>query len=73
MKPEGELIPGVKGASERRFTGILRILAFIAVLLGAAASVGLVLWVGRQQQSRLLLLLFSLWVLSPFMALLLAK
>lgn len=73
MEPEGELIPDMKGIRERRLIDVLRALAFIAALLGAAGSVGSVLWTGRQQESRILLLLFCLWALSPFMALLLAN
>src|SRR5258708_28665132 len=50
----------------------LRTAALIAVLAGAAGSVGLMLYVGRRNNSRILLLLFALWVLSPFVALILA-
>ena len=52
---------------------ILRALALIAVLAGAVGSVGLMLHAGRRNPSRLLLVLFALWVLSPFLALLLAS
>jgi predicted dienelactone hydrolase len=46
--------------------------ALVAVQVGAAGSVGLMLWEGRQNDSRILLTLFALWVLSPFVALALA-
>jgi hypothetical protein len=59
--------------SERGFLGLLRAAAVIAVLAGAAGSVGLMLHAGRRNSSRILLLLFALWVLSPFVALLLAN
>jgi hypothetical protein len=38
------------------------------VLVGATGSVALMLYAGRRQNSRVLLLLFAVWVLSPFMA-----
>ena len=59
-RPEGEL-PGLRAA------------ALIAVLVGAVGSVGLMLYVGRRNDSRILLVLFVLWVLSPFMVLVLAN
>ena len=52
-----------------RFLGLLRAAALIAVLAGAVGSVGLTLHAGRHNNSRILLLLFTLWVLSPFVAL----
>jgi hypothetical protein len=54
------------------FLGLLRAAAVIAVLAGAVGSVGLMLRAGHRNPSRLLLVLFALWVLSPFMALILA-
>jgi len=42
--------------------------AFIAVVVGAGGSVGLMLRAG-QRSPRLLLVLFTIWVLSPFVAL----
>ena len=44
-----------------------------AVVAGAAGSVGLMLRVGHRSDSSLLLVLFAIWVLSPFMALVLAN
>ena len=42
--------------------------ALIAVLVGGAGSLGLMLYAGRRQNSGILVLLFGTWVLSPFMA-----
>ncbi len=56
-------------AGERGCLGLLRASAWIAVPVGAVGSVGLMLWAGRHNPSRLLLVLFALWVLSPFIAL----
>src|SRR5258708_20050423 len=53
-------------------SGILRRLraaALVAVLAGAVGSVGLTLYAGRRNDSRILMVLFALWVLSPFVAL----
>ena len=49
----------------------LRKVALIALLAGAAGSVGLMLRAG-QRTPRLLLVIFAIWVLSPFVALVLA-
>src|SRR5437763_1081861 len=51
------------------FLGLLRRTALTAVLVGAAGSLGLMLLASRRQNSRILLLLFAIWVLSPFIAL----
>jgi hypothetical protein len=51
---------------------VLRPAALAAVLAGAVGAVGLTLHAGRHNNSQLLRLLFSLWVLSPFVALVLA-
>jgi len=61
------------GRPESGFLGLLRAAALIALPAGAAGSVGLMLHAGRRNNSRILLLLFALWVLSPFMALVLAS
>jgi uncharacterized membrane protein YhaH (DUF805 family) len=50
------------------FLGFLRAVGLIAVLAGSAGSVGLMLRAGRRTP-RLLLILFVIWVLSPFVAL----
>jgi hypothetical protein len=51
----------------------LRAASFIAVVVGALGSVGLTLYAGRHNDSRLLVALFTLWVLSPFIAVLIAS
>jgi len=59
---------------EARVLALLRAGAMIAVLVGAVASVGLMLQVGRRKNSPpLLLALFATWVLSPFVALVFAN
>jgi hypothetical protein len=57
---------------EGGFLGRLRTAAFITVVAGAVGSVGLMLRAG-QRTPRLLLILFTLWVLSPFAGLLWAN
>jgi len=49
--------------------GVLRALALIAVVTGAAGSIGLMLFAGSRQRSLVLIGLFTGWVLSPFAAL----
>jgi len=49
--------------------GLLHRAALIVVLAGAAGSLGLMFRAGRRQNSRILLLLFAIWVISPFIAL----
>ncbi|HLJ17702.1 MAG TPA: hypothetical protein VKV15_24610 [Bryobacteraceae bacterium] len=51
----------------------LRAVAMILAVAGATGSVGLMLRAGHRNGSRLLLTLFAIWVLSPFVALLLAN
>jgi hypothetical protein len=41
---------------------------FIAAVAGACGSLGLMLYAGRRNPSRLLTVLFAIWVLSPFLA-----
>lgn len=53
-------------------TSKVRIAALIALLVGAVGSVGFMLHVGRRNDSKLLLVSFALWVLSPFVILVLA-
>ena len=57
-----------RGRPEGRFLGRLRVAALIAVLAGAAGSVGLFLRAG-QRTPRLLLAIMATWVFSPFVAL----
>jgi len=49
-------------------SGTLRVAALIALPAGALGSVGLTLGVGHRNDSRILVLLFAGWVLSPFIA-----
>ena len=58
--------------SDGRFLGLLHVVALAAVVLGAVGSVALMFWVGHRNPSRVLLSLFIVWDLSPFVALLLA-
>jgi hypothetical protein len=62
-----------RGRPEGGFLGLLRGAAQIAVLAGAVGSAGLMLRAGHRNNSRILLIMFALWVLSPFMALVLAN
>jgi hypothetical protein len=61
------------GRPDGRFLGLLHVVALTAVVVGAGGSVGLMLWVGHRNPSLLLLFLFAIWVLAPFMALLLGN
>jgi hypothetical protein len=47
----------------------MRTAARIALPVGAAGSLGFMLFAGRHNSSRLLLVIFALWVLSPYAAL----
>src|SRR6266446_2284751 len=58
---------------ERAFLGLLRGVAMIVVLAGAGVSVALILRVGHRNNSRVLIALFGIWVLSPSVALLWAN
>jgi len=58
-----------RGRPDGGFLGLLRAVALLAVVAGAGGSVGLMLRAG-QRTPRLLLVLFTIWVLSPFVALL---
>jgi hypothetical protein len=49
----------------------LRAPARVAVLIGALGSVGLTLYAGRQNPSNLLMVAFAIWVLSPFVLIIL--
>jgi hypothetical protein len=52
----------------RQDLGLLQAASQIAVLIGAVGSAGLMLHAGRHAP-RLLVVLFAIWVLSPFVAL----
>ena len=60
---------GGRMTTEGGFLGPLRAVAMIAAVAGAAGSVGLTLHVGRHNASRIPPVLFVIWVLSPFVAL----
>ena len=60
-----------RGRPEGGFLGLLRVAALLAVVCGAAGSIAL-LFHARQRRPPLLMAIFVIWVLSPFMALLLA-
>jgi len=62
-----------RGRGEGVFVGLLRAAVKIAVMAGAGGSIGLMLRVGHRNNSRILLVLFGIWVLSPFMALVFAS
>ena len=51
---------------------MLRAIALVGVSVGALGSVVLMLYAGRHNGSLILMGLFAAWVLSPFLALLLA-
>ena len=53
---------------ESGFLRVLRGASLVAVVAGAGGSLALMLRAGRHQQSRILILLFAVWVLSPFLA-----
>jgi len=62
-----------QGKPEASFLSVLRPAALIALLVGAVGSAGMMLRAGHGNPSRLLIVLFTFWVLSPFMALVLAN
>ena len=59
-----------RGRPDGGLPGLLHAAALTTLLVGACCSVGLTLWVGRRNPSRVLMALFVIWVLSPFAALL---
>ena len=62
-----------RGRPDGGFLGVLHAVALSAVVAGALGSVGFMLWVGHRNPSRFLLVLFLIWDLSPFLALVLAN
>ena len=58
----------LRGRPASGFLGLLRAVALIAVVAGAVGSLGLMLRAG-QRTPRLLLVVFVIWVLSPFVSL----
>lgn len=61
------------GPHEPGLRGVLRAVALAALLAGTLGSLGLTLYAGRQNDSRLLLTLFAIWVVSPFVGAVLAN
>ncbi len=55
------------------FLRLLRTVAYIAVLVGAAGSARFTLQAGHRNPSRFLIALFVIWVVSPFVALVFAN
>ena len=68
MRNVGQILRANPGG----FLGRLRATALIAVLAAAFGSVGLMLRAGHRNPSRLLLAMIAIWVISPFVVLLLA-
>ena len=52
---------------------IYRFLAFLVIIAGAAVSLAFMLHTGKNNKSALLLILFTTWVLSPFVALIVSN
>ena len=61
------------GNSNDGFLNILRVVALTALIVGAGGSLGFMLWVGHRNPQPLLLIIFAIWVLSPFGALVFAN
>jgi hypothetical protein len=69
----GEMASAANGGKpDGGFLGLLRAAALLAVVAGAAGSVGL-MFRARQHPPSFLLFLFTIWVLAPFVALLWAN
>jgi hypothetical protein len=62
----------MQATSNLRSLSVLRTAALIALPAGATGSIGLMLRAGHRNPSGVLLILFAIWVLSPFVALLFA-
>ena len=72
IKMSGETPSDVsRGQPEGGFVGVLRVVALIAVMAGSLGSLYL-LFRASQRRPPLLMIIFVIWVLSPFVALLLA-
>ena len=72
IKVHGDKTLKVSGRPVNGFLSLLRGAALIVVLAGAVGSFGLMLHVGRRQRSVILIGLFTVWELSPFVALICA-
>jgi len=62
----------MQSTNELRSLSVLRTAVLIALPAGAAGSIGFMLRAGHRNPSRVLLILFAIWVISPFVALLFA-
>ena len=62
----------MRATSKLPTLSVLRTAALIALSAGAVGSLGFMLLAGHRNPSRILLALFAIWVLSPFVALVLA-
>jgi len=62
----------MQATSNLRSLSVLRTAALIALPAGAVGSIGFMLRAGHRNPSRALIILFAIWVLSPFVALLFA-
>ena len=70
--PSESTSKATRGRPDGGSLGLLRAVALTAVVAGALGSSGLMLWVGHRNPSRVLIVLFVIWDLSPFIALILA-
>jgi tryptophan-rich sensory protein len=73
MSPREQPSSATQGTPGGGGLGTVRPAARIAVVIGAAGSIALMLRVGQRNPSSVLMLLFAIWVLSPFVALALAE
>jgi hypothetical protein len=62
----------MRPTSELRSLNVLRTAALFALPAGAVGSIGFMLRAGHRNPSRALLILFAIWVLSPFVGMLFA-
>jgi hypothetical protein len=69
IQDAGETSTETKTIPENAFSRLPRVMALIAMLLGAGGSFGLMLYAARGQRSILLMALFTAWVLAPFFGL----
>jgi hypothetical protein len=61
-----EITAAASRGTPERGLGILHTLALIGLVAGAVGSVGFMFGIGHRNPSRLLLLLFLIWDISPF-------
>jgi hypothetical protein len=60
-------------APQARFPAALQTIATAATVVGAVVSLGCMFWVGQRNRSFVLVALFAVWVLSPYLGLLWAR